>query len=189
MREIEVKAKISSVQSIIDVLAAQKVIVTEPVTQHDRVYGQTGVEDTSDNTAAWLRIRSETKQGSAKHIFTLKRSVTSQMDSIEHETEIADPVELEAIIGQLSFSLYSDLTKTRQKAHMGDIEICIDSVDGLGDFVEVEKLTDESADYDAVAAELWQVLERLGAQRQDEVTDGYDVLMNKRLAMALVDSE
>jgi hypothetical protein len=33
------------------------------------------------------------------------------------------------------------------------------------------------------------VLERLGVQRQDEVTDGYDVLMNKRLAMVLVDSE
>lgn len=189
MREIEIKAKITSAQSIIDVLAEQNVAVTEPVTQHDRVYGQIGVDDTSDNTAAWLRIRSETKQGSTKHIFTLKRSVTNQMDSIEHETEIADPVELEAIIGQLSFSLYSDLVKTRQKAHMGDIEICIDSVDGLGSFVEVEKMTDESVDYDAVVGDLWQVFERLGVQPEDEVTDGYDVLMNKKLAAALVDSE
>ncbi|MNR35913.1 CYTH domain protein [compost metagenome] len=65
---------------------------------------------------------------------------------------------------------------------MGDIEICIDSVDGLGSFVEVEKLTDETADYDAVVAELWQVLKRLGVQSDDEVTDGYDVLMNKKLA-------
>ncbi|MNH50381.1 CYTH domain protein [compost metagenome] len=182
MREIEIKARIRSVQSIIDVLSTQNIIVTELITQHDRVYGQVGVDDTSDNTAAWLRIRSETKQGSTKHIFTLKRSITNQMDSIEHETEIADPRELKAIIHQLDFSLYSDLTKTRQKAHMGDIEICIDSVDGLGSFVEVEKLTDETADYDAVVAELWQVLKRLGVQSDDEVTDGYDVLMNKKLA-------
>lgn len=189
MREIEIKATITSVQSIIDTLQAQNIAVTQPVTQHDRVYGQNDVEDTVDNTAPWLRIRSETKQGSTKHIFTLKRSVTNQMDSIEHETEVTDPVELEAIIEQLSFSLYSDLTKTRQKAHMNDIEICIDAVDGLGSFVEVEKLTDEDANYEAVVAELWQVLDRLGIQPEDEVIDGYDVLMNKKLASAVAASE
>lgn len=185
MREIEIKARIASTQSIVDVLKAQNIAATDPVTQHDRVYGQDGIEDTTDNTAAWLRIRSETRQGETKHIFTLKRSVTNQMDSIEHETEVADPVELESIIKQLSFSLYSDLTKTRQKAHLNDIEICIDSVDGLGNFVEVEKLTDEDADYDAVAAELWLVLDQLGVRPEDEVTDGYDVLMNKKLAAAI----
>lgn len=184
MREIEIKAITSSIQSIIDVLAAQNISVTEPVTQHDRVYGEIGVEDAADNTAAWLRIRSETRGDNTKHIFTLKRSVTNQMDSIEHETEIADPAELEAIIEQLSFTLYSDLTKTRQKAHMGEIEICIDTVDGLGSFVEVEKLTDEHADYEVVATELRQVLRQLGVRPEDEVTDGYDVLMNKKLATA-----
>lgn len=189
MREIEIKAAITSVQSIVDVLQAQNIAVGEPVTQHDRVYGQVGVDGGGDNTAPWLRIRSETKQGMIKHVFTLKRSVTNQLDSIEHETEIADPVELEAIIDQLAFSPYSDLTKTRQKAHMGDIEICIDAVDGLGSFIEVEKLTDDNADYEAVAAELWQVLVRLGVQPEDEVTDGYDVLMNKKLAIAVVVGE
>lgn len=189
MREIEIKARIATVQSIIDILQAQGVTVSEPVIQHDRVYGQNGVEDTDDNTTPWLRIRSETKQGSTRYIFTLKRSVTNQMDSIEHETEVADPVELEAIIRQLSFSLYSDLTKTRQKARKGDIEICIDAVDGLGSFVEAEKLTDEDVDYDSIVAELWQVLEKFGVRREDEVTDGYDVLMNKKLAVTLADNE
>lgn len=189
MREIEIKATITSVRSIIDVLAAQNIVVTEPVTQHDRVYGQNGIDGGGDNTAPWLRIRTETRRGVVRHLFTLKRSVTNQMDSIEHETEVTDAVELEAIIRQLSFVPYSDLTKTRQTAHMGDIEICIDTVDGLGSFIEVEKLTDEDVDYDVVAAELWQVLNRLGVQAEDEVTDGYDVLMNKKLALALVDGE
>lgn len=182
MREIEIKAKIISTASIVAVLEAQDIAVSSPVTQHDRVYGQDGVEDADDNTAAWLRIRSETKHGETKHIFTLKRSVTNQMDSIEHETEVSDPAELEAIIDQLSFSLYSDLTKTRLKAYLNDIEICIDDVDGLGSFVEVEKLTDEDVDYDSVAAELRDVLNQLGVKPEDEVTDGYDVLMNKKLA-------
>jgi adenylate cyclase class 2 len=182
MREIEIKATIRSVQSIIDMLSAQGVAVSEPVTQHDRVYGELGSDGAEENTSPWLRIRTETKQGTTKHIFTLKRSVTNQMDSIEHETEIADDVELERIISHLSFVLYSDLTKTRQKAHIGEIEICLDTVDGLGTFIEAEKLTTEDADYEAVIEELWAIFTSLGVSPEDEVTDGYDVLMNKQLA-------
>lgn len=184
MREIEVKASIDSIQTIIDALAAQGVAVSEPVTQHDRVYGLPEVDGEGDNTAPWLRIRSETKHGQTTHIFTLKRSVTSQLDSIEYETEVADESELEMIIKQLSFSLYSDLTKTRQKAHFGNIEVCIDMVEGLGSFIEVEKLTDESANIDEVRAELWQILHLLGVESGSEVTDGYDVLMNRKLSVA-----
>lgn len=184
MREIEIKATITSVQSIIDVLNAKQVTVTDPVTQHDRVYGEAGTDGAAENTSPWLRIRTETKSGMTKHIFTLKRSVTNQMDSIEHETEVANVEELERIIAQLSFELYSDLTKTRQKAKMGDIEICLDTVDGLGTFIEAEKLTTDDADYDSVLRELWAVFESLGIRHEDEVVDGYDVLMNKKLSAA-----
>lgn len=184
MREIEVKATISSVQSIIDILTKRGIEITQPVTQHDRVYGQAGVDGASDNTAPWLRIRTETKNDQTKHIFTLKKSITNQMDSIEHETTFDDPKELESIISQLSFELYSDLIKTRQKAMIGEIEICLDTVDGLGIFIEVEKLTDDDADYDKVNTELWTVLESLEVTRAQEVLDGYDVLMNKKLSVA-----
>ncbi|HSW91279.1 MAG TPA: class IV adenylate cyclase [Candidatus Saccharimonadales bacterium] len=181
MREIEIKARTADKKAFIDALIERGVAVSDPVTQHDRVFGVAGVDgDDGDNAAPWLRIRTETKQGATKHIFTLKKSVTNQMDSIEHETEIADETELEKIIEHIGFVPFSDLTKTRQKAHFGEIELCIDTVDGLGDFVEAEKLTDEDADYDTVANELWKVLEECGVSRDDYVTEGYDVLMNKQ---------
>lgn len=181
MREIEIKATVDSVQSIIDRLTEKNISVTSPVTQRDRVYGQVGVDGASENTAPWLRIRTETKNDQTKHIFTLKRSITNQMDSIEHETEVANEEELENIVTQLSFELYSDLTKTRQKAMMGDIEICLDTVENLGTFIEAEKLTADEVDYDAVIRELWTVFDALGVIRGQEVTDGYDVLMNIKL--------
>jgi adenylate cyclase class 2 len=181
MREIEIKVKVDSLQVIIDRLTSQGVSVSDPVTQYDRVYGQPGIVGDDENTAPWLRIRTETKGGTTKNIFTLKRSVTNQMDSIEHETEIADDVELEKIITQLSFVPYTKLTKTRQKAKLTDIEICLDTVDGLGMFIEAEKLTADDVDYQSVIDELWIILETLGLSRADEVTDGYDVLMNRHL--------
>lgn len=182
MREIEIKAKIKSVQSIVDILEHSNVTVTDPVTQHDRVYGEKGADGAAENVLPWLRIRTETKNGETKHVFTLKRSVTNQMDSIEHETEVANVAELESIIAQLSFELYSDLIKTRQKAKIGDIEICLDTVDGLGTFIEAEKLTADDVDYDAVVRELWVIFESLGIRHEDEIVDGYDVLMNKHLS-------
>ena len=179
MREIEIKVRVADKQSLLQTLASQNVILSEPVTQRDRVYGRPGVDGGSDNSAPWLRIRTETKNGEVKQIFTLKKSVTSQMDSIEHETEVVNADELAKIIEHIDFTPYSDLTKTRQKAHDGDIEICVDTVEGLGDFIEVEKLTEEDADLGAVIAELWTVLDKYGLKREDEVTDGYDVLMRK----------
>lgn len=182
MREIEIKARVENHESIIDALNAQGAEVTEPVTQHDVVYGLKGVDGGGDNIAPWLRIRSETKNGEVTHFFTLKKSVTNQLDSIEHETTVDDPKELEQIIAHLDFELYSDLTKTRQKAHSNEIEICLDYVDGLGHFVEAEKLTSDDIDYTEVVEGLWVLLESIGVSRKDEVTDGYDVLMNKQNA-------
>ena len=156
-------------------------MLSEPVTQHDVVWGASGVAGGSDNTSPWLRIRTETKGKTTRHLFTLKRSVTSQLDSIEHETEVADRAEMEKIIHELGFVLYSDLTKTRQKAHVNDIEICLDVVDGLGSFIEAEKLAEDDVDHVLIIDELWALFESLGIDRKSEVTDGYDVLMNKEL--------
>lgn len=183
MREIEVKARLDDVALILKAVAGQGGNVSEPVTQHDRVYGVPGTPGASENTDPWLRIRGETKAGVTKHIFTLKKSVTNQMDSIEHETEVSNDAELKKIIEHLNFVPYSNLTKTRRKAMLGDIEVCIDHIDQLGDFIELEKLTDEDVDYDAVIKELWGILESLGVSKSDEVTDGYDVLLNKHLGI------
>ncbi len=178
MREIEIKARVADKAGLLEILKAQNVAVSEPVTQRDQVFGLP--DAVADTGAPWLRIRTETKNGAAKQIFTLKKSVTNQMDSIEHETEIADEAELAKIIEHIGFTPYSDSTKTRMKAQAGEIEICIDTVHGLGDFIEAEKLTAEDADYDSVAEELWAVLESFGVTRDDHVTDGYDVLMRKQ---------
>jgi len=179
MREIEIKVRVGDIKGLRAVLESQSVILSEPITQRDQVFGVEGIDGGGDNSSPWMRIRTETTNGQVKQIFTLKRSITNQLDSIEHETEVSDEIELANIIRQLGFVPYSDLTKTRQKALLGEIEVCVDSVSGLGDFIEVEKLTDENADYAAVAAELWVILESFGLARADEVTDGYDVLMER----------
>lgn len=182
MREIEIKARIDTLSTIRDVLTKKGVRVSEPVTQHDVVWGVPGVTGVAANSSPWLRIRTETKGDTVRHLFTLKRSVTNQLDSIEYETEVNNDKELEGIIRELGFTLYSDLTKTRQKANIDDIEICLDTVDGLGSFIEAEKLVEDTAEYQPVVDSLWGLLDTLGVHRESEVSEGYDVLMNKKLS-------
>lgn len=186
MREIEIKARVANKSDLLVKLNELRMTVSDAVTQRDQVFGLPNEKGGGGNSVPWLRIRTETKRGDEPtQIFTLKKSVTNQMDSIEHETEVTDAAELVKIIHHIGFTPYSDSTKTRQKAHDGEIEICIDTVEGLGDFVEAEKLTEENVDHGAVIEELWMVLERLGVNRNDEVTDGYDVLMRKKLGLAV----
>jgi adenylate cyclase class 2 len=177
MREIEIKARVASIATVVEKLEQAGIVVSEPVRQRDEVFGIPGVAGDSANSEPWLRIRTETKNSNTKYVYTLKKSVTNQLDSIEHETVVEDADELRQIILHSGFVPFSEVTKTRRKAKIGDIEICIDTVEKLGDFVEAEKLTGEDADYEAVAMELWELLEQYGANRSDEVTDGYDTMM------------
>lgn len=176
MREIEIKAKIRNRNTIINKLRLAGCKLGPKITQHDIVFGEKGASDNQPG-AAWLRIRTENDK---QIYFTYKSSVVGHLDSIEHETLVSDAKELESIILALGFELYSDLTKVRQKGKLGDVEICIDTVPGLGDFIEAEKMMHKEVEHDPVVDELWKIFEGLGISRQQEIHEGYDVLERKK---------
>lgn len=176
MREIEIKARVSNIDQIKQKLSEKGIKFGSILKQHDVVYSLPDAGDDALN-ANWLRIRTEDDKIVT---FTLKRAVSGQLDSIEHETIVENAKELEAIIELLGYKLYSDLTKIRQKAKHGDIEICLDSVPELGDFIEAEKLMEHDADQKIVVSELWKLFEDLGIKKADEEHMGYDVLLRRK---------
>ena len=184
MREIEIKARLQNREGTLAVLAAEGVVLGESVHQRDQVFGLPGEAGGDGNTASWLRVRTETRgygeNETKRALFTFKRSVTGQLDSIERETEVGDPDVMIAIVKELGFVPFSDLSKIRQTGKLDDIEVCIDSVEGLGDFMELEQLADEDVDPAAIVNGLWGKMAELGiTSRHDEVRDGYDILMKK----------
>ena len=184
MREIEIKVRLRDKKGLLAVLAAKGVVLSEPVHQRDQVFGLPGEAGGDGNTAPWLRVRTETRgQGedaTKQALFTFKRSVTGQLDSIEHETGVDDPNATIGIAKELGFVAFSDMSKIRQTGTLNGTEVCIDSVEGLGDFMELEQLADEDADPAAIVDGLWHKMAELGISScDDEVTDGYDILMKK----------
>ena len=184
MREIEIKVRLQDKKGLLTALAAKGVVLGEPVHQRDQVFGLPGEAGGDGNTAPWLRVRTEMRrQGedtTKRALFTFKRSVTGQLDSIEHGTGVDDPDAVIAIVKELGFVAFSDISKIRQTGTLNGIEVCVDSVEGLGDFIELEQLADEDADPVAIVNGLWREMAELGiGSRHDEVTDGYDILMKK----------
>ena len=113
MREIEVKARlIEPIEGFIKKLNENNIELGGELEQHDVVYGQPGAKDNVLG-ANWLRIRTENTH---TVYFTLKKSVVGHLDSIEHEVIVNDAKELQNIITELGYELYSDLTKVRRKA-------------------------------------------------------------------------
>lgn len=170
--EIEVKAKVKDFEIIKNKLKEFGCELSLPVIQHDYIYNQKGVDlrNHSHNTPV-LRIR---EQGE-KIIFTLKKNRGNELDCIEKELEINDKDAMKDIFKLLDYEETVEVHKKRIKTNYKDYEICLDQVDGLGSYVEIEKMSDE--DGEKVQDELFNFLQTLGVSREDRVFNGYDTLI------------
>lgn len=172
--EIEVKAKVSDVETLLKKLPDIGCVLGDVIEQDDTIYMPIEITDALAGYAGLnvLRIR---KQGD-RAIFNLKQSRSNELDCLERETDVANADAMTDIIGFLGFKLFERVHKKRRKAKYNDYEICVDEVEELGMFIEVEKMCDE-ADGEKVQEELFAFLQTLGVSKDDRVMHGYDTLM------------
>ncbi len=171
-KEIEVKAKIGDKHEVMKKLAALGCVFTEPTKQEDSIFTNYKGDFTKiplgDNV---LRIR----KAKGKIILTLKQAQKNQLDCLEKEFEVSDGQEARDVLELLGYKVAVEITKIREKTKLGEYEICVDQVEKLGSFIEVEKMSDE--DGEIVQEELFGFLESLGIIRENRVELGYDTLM------------
>jgi len=181
MREIEVKAKLVNEAAVEASLAAMGAKLSTPIQQADRVYLQNGTafEEITVNTPV-LRIRTQTP---GEILLTYKHIRGEELDKQEHEVTVDDAAEMEKILNLSGFYQAVAFTKVRRKCEISGYEICLDEVDGLGSYIEIEKLIpdgspeDKEAGGQDVQRELFNFLGKLGISEQDRVLSGYDVLI------------
>lgn len=173
-KEVEVKAQLKDKEGVMNKLKELGCVFSEPVEQHDTIYVDQNYGPFAEFQPGknLLRVR-ETK---GKAFLTLKNPQSVQMDSIERETEISDPQEAKEMLLLMGYHEAAQVHKTRMKSHYQDWEICLDEVQGLGSFIEVEKIT-ENVDAAPVLKELFDFLKSLGVDEGDRIHDGYDTLI------------
>ena len=172
-KEIEVKARLKSFSQIKANLEKLGCVFSSEIIQKDTNY--INKESTFPYITPGcqaLRIREE----GDKVILTFKESVDNELDKIEREVLVSDKGQMEDIIKMVGFLFSNTISKKRIKTTYKGMEVCLDSVENLGDFIEIEKLTDED-DGEKVQEELMLMLEELGVSRDDRVFKGYDTLL------------
>jgi adenylate cyclase, class 2 len=174
-REIEVKASVKDFKNLKEQLTKLGCTFSEPVTQHDEIFLKKpkafGDHKLGDPV---LRIR----QAKGKVIFTLKKSQKVELDKIEKEVIVDNADVLRELIDHIDFHKVIEVRKIREKTNYKDMEICLDQIEGLGNFIELEKMSDK--DGEEVQKELFKFLSTLGIDKKDQVTNGYDVLLYKK---------
>ena len=175
MREVEIKARLKDKNTVIKKLADMGCVFEPEVTQLDTVYVQNvgSLEDYHSNKN-YLRLR---VKNNGKVLFTIKQPLKRNwLDKIEHETEISSKDEMEKAILLMGYQKAVVINKKRIITHCGGFEICIDDVEGLGAFIEIEKMT-EDGNTENIQSELYKFSDKLGILQDDRVVFGYDILM------------
>lgn len=90
----------------------------------------------------------------------------------EYETTVGDDGELAGILDGLRYEPAATVEKERERVAIDGYTVTLDSVAGLGEFVEVERETDESSVED-VRAGAYDLLDRLGLDPEEQIRTSY----------------
>lgn len=177
MKEIEVKAKLKNKEEVMKKLESLGCVFDKPVIQNDVIYAEkVGSFALFDSNEVFLRIR---VKNNSKIIFTAKKRMKNGLDKLEHETEVSSKEEAEGIISLLGYKEAVRVNKTRQTTVYNGCEICVDEIQGLGSFIEMEKMASEG-DSEKIQEELFSFLASVGVDPKDRVFFGYDILILKQ---------
>ncbi|MGC9603586.1 MAG: class IV adenylate cyclase [Minisyncoccia bacterium] len=173
MREIEIKLRVADPKALEEKLKERGCVLSEPIHQHDTNYALRGSSNEFESAKEGdIIIRIRRQDGGTE--LNLKQQRSSESDNTEYESEIENPDAVHQMLLLLNWYPAIEVRKIRRKGKLGDYEICLDQVEELGNFMELEKLAPDDADPEKVREELFGVLDSLGLSRKDEEIRGYD---------------
>ncbi|PKL37185.1 MAG: class IV adenylate cyclase [Spirochaetae bacterium HGW-Spirochaetae-1] len=157
MLEIEIKSPCDGHEKIMARLADMGALLTTTRTEED-LYFNHPARDFRETDEA-LRIR----RIDADSIVTYKGPKLSgrAKTRLEVETAVESFQSMRDILEHLGFVSSGSVLKERKIYHLKDVEVCLDSVQGLGTFVELEKMGE---DRERIEDELFGLAARLGLE-------------------------
>ena len=180
MREVEVKYRFRDLGALDAALEMRGIELGAPFRQDDQAYAPDGWTY-GDNRREVPFARLRTVHG--RHVFTLKRPAENVLSCEEYETAVADREQMHRAVVAMGFRPTVRIVKMRRTGSLGDLALCVDELDGLGVFLEVERMVRDGVPGEAVQAELSRFVESLGIDAV-QTTQTYDVLVRGLLTSA-----
>lgn len=177
MRELEVKLRFDQIEvmTLLDKLQHHGHKAMGPVTQVDYVYAsrQLDIKHPQEGTVV-ARVRIEDSGAS----LTVKVRRSADLDRTEYETGVTTAEAARAILSTLGLEHLVTISKKRWSVELDDdVHLCVDEVEGLGVFVEIEIMTDDNTEVgDQLLAATLANLTGLLGNSGHKVDRGYDRL-------------
>jgi adenylate cyclase class 2 len=180
VREVEVKYRVQDLEALLKALEMRGIKLGEPFCQNDQAYAPHGWAYGDDRCGVpFARLR--TVHG--RHVFTLKRPAENVLSCEEHETAVADRDQMHCAVVAMGFRPTVRIVKMRRTGSLGDMVLCLDELDGLGVFLEVERMVPDGVPGEAVQAELSRFVASLGVDAE-QTSQTYDDLVRALLTSA-----
>lgn len=175
--EVELKLPLTNGPRLHDLLNSKGEFKYESF-QHDVYYNAPHRDflENSDNVNEWLRIRVAEGKAQINYKDWQPHDEKIKTHCKEFEANVDSYDQLAEILKALSFIKLIEVKKTRKAWNYMDTEISIDSVEELGDFIELE-YKGESEDVEAARKHLFKVLETLKADTGELDQRGYPYLL------------
>lgn len=185
MFEVEMKFKVNDANQLISKMRMLDIELNDIGMQRDIIFVSNETKGFNIKPGSpVLRIRHESSSIS----LTLKRKITLD-HSVEHELYIQDSIEMTNILEALGLKKLVEVVKKRSTAKKGDVTYCLDNVNDIGFFLEIEILVEQSADVGIAKSKIMDCAKSLGLSEIDIEKRKYDVLVynfNERKNMEIV---
>ena len=176
MIEVEIKLKIEDKNIVKNKLLSLGFTESDILTETD-TYFDNNTQDIRNNDSA-LRIRETVNHTKSTHYcqinFKGKKLDSKTMSRPEYETVVDDSISITGILNGLGFySVEPKVIKKRIELKSSDMNACIDTVEGLGDFLELESVIEDSGSKDIELKKIEKILTELGYRIEDTMTVSY----------------
>jgi len=174
--ESEVRFSVPNLQTVQSSLAHAGAKKTDTSLQIDTYYKEKGREREPDVPGSVIYRKRKRGEQAA---FDVTRKVTSDVPGTWIETETRGlPENFECVFDEIiarGFSSVLIISKRRVTYDLNGFEVCVDEIDGLGSFVEIEALNSKDAPSD-----LASVAATLGLDWDERIEKGYVTLMKEK---------
>ena len=172
MKEVELKFKVDSMNPILSLLEEKHCVLSDVFNQQDVIYVPDLNHVESVDGSIWLRIRKENDRIELNY----KKQGPVKMSSKEIEFGIDSFEKAKELLEEFGYQKWVEVHKKRRTTKYKNYNICLDEVEKLGSFMEIEVLVpdDDTKDY---SDELFQVAWEFGIPEDDRVNSHYDTMM------------
>lgn len=187
MIEVEVKLPLFR-RSMTERALMEAGFVSGDLIQESDIYYQSDFHDFMKRDEA-LRIRQSDNLSklTSKCVLTFKGPKLDQisMTRNELETEVSSPEDCRGILQALGYKPLFPVNKLRQYYHKDSITACVDQVENLGSFLEVEILVENEEKREDCLQIIEEILAKLDLSLSDTTTLSYLCMLQRKAGIPI----